>query len=160
MTREDDLGVSIDVPAAPRGQVELVADEQHFQRVVIGGILKARTSLDVATADFKAMLIPTPSPTGRRGRGRAESIIEHFRRLTRRGVEIRVLHSGVPSSPALRQLRRQLPAGLTIRRCPRLHAKAVIIDSKQIVYINDRLGNRRTILRSISRLWEFQRGDI
>ena len=51
-----------------------------------------------------------------------------FRKLVERGVEIRVLHAGVPSGPALRELRRALPRGLTIRRCPRLHAKAVIVD--------------------------------
>ena len=38
------------------------------------------------------------------------------------------MHSGVPSSPALRELRASLPVGLTIRRCPRLHMKAIVID--------------------------------
>jgi len=39
------------------------------------------------------------------------------------------LHAGVPSSAALRELKGELPSGLTVRRCPRLHAKAVIIDA-------------------------------
>jgi phosphatidylserine/phosphatidylglycerophosphate/cardiolipin synthase-like enzyme len=30
----------------------------------------------------------------------------------------------------LRELRRALPTGLAIRRCPRLHAKAVVIDCR------------------------------
>jgi phosphatidylserine/phosphatidylglycerophosphate/cardiolipin synthase-like enzyme len=47
-------------------------------------------------------------------------------------VEIRLLHAGVPSSAALKELKRHLPNNLTIRRCPRLHAKAVIIDSQQM----------------------------
>ncbi len=36
----------------------------------------------------------------------------------------------MPSSPALQELRRALPSNLGIRRCPRLHAKAVIIDCR------------------------------
>jgi phosphatidylserine/phosphatidylglycerophosphate/cardiolipin synthase-like enzyme len=144
-------------PAAT-GQVELVVDQQHFQRVVRQGILQARVSLDIATADFKAMLIPldgkrcqddfrpgaVPSPrTGRRKiiltpfpgrRGDAVSIVQVLRDLAKRGVEIRLLHAGVPSSADLRELRQALPRGLTIRRCPRLHAKAVIVDC-QAMYL-------------------------
>jgi phosphatidylserine/phosphatidylglycerophosphate/cardiolipin synthase-like enzyme len=108
----------------PRGECELIVDAQHFQRIVKGGILKANISLDILTADFKAMLVP-------KGRGRtAESIVRIFRRLADRGVEIRLLHAGTPSSAALQELRRELPANLTIRRCPRLHAKAVVIDAR------------------------------
>jgi len=106
-----------------RGQAELVADGDHFQRVVRDGILKATTCIDIATADFKAMLLPS-------GGGRAKSIIGVFRDLARKGVEIRLLHGGVPSSAALRELRKQLPEGISIRRCPRLHAKVVIIDCR------------------------------
>ena len=109
-------------PAPPRGEVELIADREHLQRVVQAGIVRASVSLDIMTADFKAMLVPGP-----RG-GRAKSIVALFRELVERGVEIRLLHAGVPSGPALEQLKRELPERLTIRRCPRLHAKAVIVD--------------------------------
>src|SRR5438128_249744 len=44
----------------PTGEVELVVDGNHFARIVRDGILKAQTSLDIATADFKAMLVPEP----------------------------------------------------------------------------------------------------
>src|SRR5213593_5303398 len=44
--------------AAPRGEAELVIDAQHYHRIVEGGILKAAISLDIMTADFKAMLVP------------------------------------------------------------------------------------------------------
>jgi phosphatidylserine/phosphatidylglycerophosphate/cardiolipin synthase-like enzyme len=109
----------------PTGTVRLVLDAEHHRRVVLEGILRATTSLDIATADFKAMLIPA-----RRGRsGRAASIVEIFRQLADRGVEIRLLHAGTPSAPALRELKKSLPRNLTIRRCPRLHAKTVIIDT-------------------------------
>lgn len=106
------------------GHVELIVDQQHFKRVVLDGILKAKVSVDISTADFKAMLIPTPS-SGRR----APSIVTHLSRLADRGVEVRVLHAGVPSGPALQELKKHRPPLLSIRRCPRLHAKAVIIDA-------------------------------
>ena len=114
--------------AAASGHVELVVDAAHFQRVVLDGMARARTSLDIATADFKAMMIPTP------GSGTAASVVELFGRLTQRGAEVRLMHSGVPSGPALSQLRRGVPEGLIIRRCPRLHAKCVIVDC-QAMYL-------------------------
>ena len=115
-----------DNPLPAGGQVELVIDADHHRRVVVDGILKAKVSVDISTADFKAMLVPSL-----RGR-RAPSIIEHFRRLAESGVEIRIMHSGTPSAPALQELRAALPGNLTIRRCPRLHAKAVIIDCQRM----------------------------
>ena len=118
------------------GSAELVADGGHFQRIVRDGILRARTSVDVMTADFKAMLVPGAGATrgGRRGGGDAPSIVEVFRRLAARGVEIRLMHAGTPSSAALRELKRALPSNLTIRRCPRLHSKAVVIDCR-VMYL-------------------------
>src|SRR4051812_48090946 len=84
------------VGAAARGAVELVIDAQHHRRVVLDGILKSSVSLDIATADFKAMLVPQ---AGRGASSRAVSIVEIFRRLASRGVEIRLLHAGTPSAP-------------------------------------------------------------
>ena len=111
-------------PPAPQGNVELVINEDHLDRVVRQGILSAKVSLDIATADFKAMLVPV-----RAGDRNARSIVAILRDLADRGVEIRLLHAGVPSSAALKELRRSLPRGLTIRRCARLHAKTVIVDA-------------------------------
>jgi phosphatidylserine/phosphatidylglycerophosphate/cardiolipin synthase-like enzyme len=110
---------------APRGEVELVVDGQHLHRIVLDGICQAKVSVDIATADFKAMLVP-------RGARRAESIVTVLRRLASKGVEIRLLHAGVPSGAALLELKAALPANLIIRRCPRLHAKAVVIDAGAI----------------------------
>lgn len=120
------MPVALPVRSAPSGTVELVADAQHFYRIVRDGILKARVSLDIMTADFKAMLVPEAAT------GRARSIVEVFRGLAARGVEIRLLHAGTPSSAALRELKKSLPANLIIRRCPRLHAKAVVIDCRRM----------------------------
>ena len=118
------LPLSVRDSSAISGQCNLVIDGAHFHRIVREGILKAKVSLDIATADFKAMLVPEA------GTRRARSIVQVMRNLASRGVEIRLLHAGTPSSAALLELRRELPAGLIIRRCPRLHSKTVIIDSR------------------------------
>ena len=118
--------VSQHTPA--RGTAELILDEAHYTRVVVEGILTARVSLDIRTADFKAMRTPTGS------RQRARSILDVFRTLADRGVEIRLLHSGVPSGPVLEALRRHTDSRLKIRRCPRQHAKVVVVDS-QAMYL-------------------------
>ena len=124
------------------GQVELVADAEHLRKVVYSGMLKAGVSVDIMTADFKAMLVPDPGVDLSPSRGRdAPSIVQRLARMAQRGVEVRILHAGVPSGPALTQLKRirkQLDkskdgvGGITIRRCPRLHAKAVIIDAERM----------------------------
>jgi phosphatidylserine/phosphatidylglycerophosphate/cardiolipin synthase-like enzyme len=107
---------------APRGVADLIVNQAHYRRVVRDGILTARTSLAVMTADLKAVHVPDEDTR------RSRSIIDVFAALAGRGVEIRVLHSGVPSGPVLDALRDGLPAGVTLRRCPRVHAKAVVID--------------------------------
>ena len=111
---------------APTGQARLIVDGEHFRAIVLEGICGAKTSVDIMTADFKAMLVPDGYSR------RARSIVEIFRVLANKGVEVRLLHAGVPSSAALRELKRELPTGLTIRRCPRLHSKAVVIDSARM----------------------------
>jgi len=121
-----DGSIGLDAIAAPVGKVELLVNAEHLQRVVRQGILQAKVSIDIATADFKAMLIPDPAKGSRND---ADSIVQVLRRLANTGVETRLLHAGVPSGAALKQLRRGIPENLIIRRCPRLHAKAVIIDS-------------------------------
>lgn len=118
----------------PSGRCELVMNAQHLDSVVRRALQTVRVSLDVMTADLKAMLVPDNGPASGRNRG-AQSIIEAFRKLADRGVEVRVLHGGVPSSAALaemRKIRRRKggwPENLTFRRCPRLHSKAVIVDA-------------------------------
>lgn len=126
--------------APPTGQAALIVDAEHFERVVVRGMLRAEVSLDIATADFKAMLVPdrgVAAAGSRRGGGSqrgAKSIVGYLIRLAERGVEVRLLHAGVPSAPALHELKKRLPDNLMIRRCPRLHAKAVVVDA-QAMYL-------------------------
>jgi phosphatidylserine/phosphatidylglycerophosphate/cardiolipin synthase-like enzyme len=128
----------------PAGPCELVFNEGHFDQVIRQGMAKAKVSLDIMTADFKAMLAPLKRSKLKSAR-KAASIIQLFRTLADRGVEIRILHAGTPSGPAIQELKRALApapvkrgkgvadvpsANLHIRRCPRLHAKAVIVDAR------------------------------
>lgn len=121
---------------APTGQVELVVDGEHLRRVVYQGMLSAKVSVDIATADLKAMLVPEPGKTA--SRRNPPSILDRLYRMAERGIEIRLMHAGVPSGPALQTLKRlthkrgALPETMTLRRCPRLHAKAVIVDAQQM----------------------------
>lgn len=130
-----DLSLSA-ITNAPTGSVELVIDGEHLRRVIYDGILAARVSVDIATADLKAVLVPEPGKTA--SRQTPPSILQRLYRMAQRGVEVRILHSGVPSGPALRELKKLtnkqggLPANMTLRRCPRLHAKAVIVDAAQM----------------------------
>lgn len=131
----DDTPLTL-MPAAVTGEVQLVMDEEHLRTVVYEGLLKAKFSVDLATADLKAMLVPEPGvKLGRRQD--PPSIIQRLVRLAERGVEVRVMHSGVPSAYALRDLKKAcgkqgLPPNLILRRCPRLHAKAVIVDADRM----------------------------
>ena len=104
------------------GHATLIRGPEHLQRVLRDGALKARVSLDIATADFKAALVPL-------GHGQAHSIVKLLRQRAERGIEVRILHAGVPSGPALQELRGGLPSTMRLRRCPRVHSKLVIVDS-------------------------------
>lgn len=105
---------------------DLIADDQHLERLVREGIGGAAVSVDIATADLKAMLVPE------HGGRSARSILRLLAEQAERGVEVRLLHAGVPSAAALDELRRERPGRFTIRRCPRLHAKIVLIDSTEL----------------------------
>ena len=111
-----------DINAAATGQAELVVGPEHLQRVIRNGVLAARVSLDLTTADLKSVTVPDRN-------GQSQSILKLLRRQAKRGIEVRILHAGVPSGPALEELRGGLPPAMHIRRCPRVHAKVVIVDS-------------------------------
>lgn len=106
----------------------LVLNEEHLGGALAAALGSCRHRLFIATADVKDLHVPLgPDGAGRRD---ARSIIEVFGWLSQRRVEIRLLHGGVPSQPFLTRLKRQIPPTLTMRRCPRVHVKAVIADSR------------------------------
>lgn len=115
--------------AAPPAEPErtcTVWGNEHYDRVV-RGVLAAKTSVWIATANLKELRVaPHGSP-----RGRYHSVLAEFDRLARAGVELRLLHAGAPSRPFRDEFDdwpRLVAGGLALRQCPRVHLKVVIVD--------------------------------
>jgi phosphatidylserine/phosphatidylglycerophosphate/cardiolipin synthase-like enzyme len=64
-------------------------------------------------------------------------VLARLDELAARGVELRLLHAEIPSRPFRDQLAhhpRLVGGGLELRRCPRVHLKAVIVDG-ELLYL-------------------------
>ncbi len=108
-----------------------MADADHYTELVLKAMVGARVSLWIATANVKEMRIESPIGTRDRARGRFMSILETLEGLAARGVELRLLHAGVPSRffrAELARRKRLLRGGLAMRQCPRVHLKLVAVD--------------------------------
>ena len=105
--------------------IRIVLNRDHLEDVLTEALKGCRHRLFIATANVKDLHMPV-------GAGRARSILEVFDELSTRGVEVRLLHSSVPSGPLLRRLKQHVPDNLIMRRCPRVHAKAVIADGRMM----------------------------
>jgi len=119
--------LDIAMPARPI-RVELVAGRAHYDRV-IAAVLAAHTSVWIATANAKGLMVEGPRRA--RARDRYVSILSLFDGLAKRGVELRLLHAEMPSRPFREELQahpRLVAGGLAFARCPRVHLKAVIVD--------------------------------
>ncbi len=105
---------------------ELLTGRALYQRVLEALVPEATDSVLIATATVKATRVLTRD-------GRAESVVRVLARLGEAGVAVRVLHSGVPSGPFLEDLKGVEPGVFEMRRCPRTHFKAVIVDGAHLV---------------------------
>lgn len=109
-------------------ETELLSGTELYRRVVLDKLLHARESVWISTANVKAMFIE-------KAEGNFASILDSFNDLARRGVELRLLHAELPSRPfraAFDKLTRLVSGGLQLKICPRVHFKAVIVDSAWI----------------------------
>ncbi len=114
-------------------KVDLIVDKAHYDELVVGTILKAKTSVWIATANVKEMMHEAPIGTTARARGRYVSILESLRDMARRGVEIRLLHAGTPSRPFRTALAKyKPPARFEMRQCPRVHLKLIACDGGKL----------------------------
>src|SRR5262245_12601090 len=114
--------------------IELIGGRAHYERV-IARVLDAKVSVWIATANTKEMMVEDgrARPGRRRSMRRSEyvSVLARLDELAARGVELRLLHAELPSRPfraELAQHPRLVAGGLALRRCPRVHLKAVIVD--------------------------------
>ncbi len=116
--------------------VALVADREHYDELVMGVVVKARTQVWIATANLKEMMLEAPIGTTARARGRYMSVLEVFRDLVARGVDVRILHASPPSGPFRRSLARFTPGarrrGFQMRMCPRVHLKVIAVDGASL----------------------------
>jgi phosphatidylserine/phosphatidylglycerophosphate/cardiolipin synthase-like enzyme len=125
----------LDVASPARAiALELVGGRAHYDRV-IAAVLDANVSVWIATANVKELMVEDnrARPGRRRSMKRSEyvSILARLDELAKRGVELRLLHAELPSRPfraEIAQHPRLLRGGLALRRCPRVHMKAVIVD--------------------------------
>jgi phosphatidylserine/phosphatidylglycerophosphate/cardiolipin synthase-like enzyme len=101
-----------------------------YEEVIRDGILQARRSVWIATANVKELFVDRPGT--RRGFG---SILAAFDDLSARGVELRLLHAEIPSRrfrAAFDRRPRLVTGGLQMKHCPRVHLKAVVIDGARL----------------------------
>lgn len=117
--------------------IRLILNDEHLAGALNEALEACRHRLFICTADVKDLHLEIrtrpASLTGSRSRPRyrhAQSIVQIFRHLSEQGIEVRLLHSGVPSGPFLAELKEGIPKGLVMRRCPRVHAKALIADGR------------------------------
>lgn len=104
-------------------QMDLLAGEELYRRVVLDRLVHARESVCISTANVKEMFVETD--------GKFRSLLEIFSALAARGVALRLLHAELPSRPfraAFDRRRRLVTGGLQLKICPRVHFKAVLVD--------------------------------
>src|SRR6184192_33719 len=95
----------------------LLQGSELYREVILDKLAHARESVLIATANLKDMQVERD--------GKFVSV------LAARGVDLRILHAELPSRPfrASFEKRRRLTAGgLSLKICPRVHFKAVVID--------------------------------
>lgn len=122
-------------PARPIA-MELIGGRGHYERV-LAAVLNAKVSVWIATANVKELMVEdSRARPGRRRSMKKQpyiSVLAHLDDLAARGVELRLLHAEIPSRPFREEIAehpRLLRGGLELRRCPRVHMKAVIVDGE------------------------------
>jgi len=111
-----------------RVEITLLRDKAHYDDLVMRAVAGAKVSLWISTANVKELRVEAPVGTRARARGKYVSILEIFEGLAARGVEIRLLHAGVPSRAFRAELARHRRPPLVMRCCPRVHLKMIAVD--------------------------------
>ncbi len=106
-------------------------DEAHYQDVVERGLLSAKTSIWISTANIKDVRIESPIGSAARARGKYRSLFEWLMSQSNAGLDVRVLHAARPSR--ILAANQAWQKGAVIRRnCPRVHLKMVAVDGRYL----------------------------
>src|ERR1700683_480108 len=100
-----------------RALVSLLFDRDHYEQVV-RALGRANTSVWIATANVKQLMVEAPVGTRDRARGRYVPILDTLQSLCDRGVTVRLLHATPPSRP-FRQALQPRAKRLRAHRLPR-----------------------------------------
>jgi phosphatidylserine/phosphatidylglycerophosphate/cardiolipin synthase-like enzyme len=118
-------------PLLPAGtdayQFEWLAGKELYDRTMGTVLREAEKFIWIATANLKNVHLPDQ-------RGAYRSVLDTFAGLSRRGVCLRILHSGLPSRSFQAAFDRQadlVKGGLEIQSCPRTHFKCIVVDGVQ-----------------------------
>ena len=104
-------------------KTELLSGSELYREVVLRRLAQARESVWISTANVKAMFIERA--------GAFHSVLDLFGALAARGVELKILHAELPSRPfrsAFEKQRKLVAGGLSLKICPRVHFKCVLVD--------------------------------
>jgi phosphatidylserine/phosphatidylglycerophosphate/cardiolipin synthase-like enzyme len=111
-------------------RAKLLVDADHYTDLVSRAIGGAEVAVWIATANLKTMLVEAPIGSRARARGRYISFFETLSDLAKRGVDVRILHAGIPSGPLRKEMARLTSSQVKMRRCPRVHLKMIAIDGR------------------------------
>lgn len=107
--------------------IRYLEDSEIYKEVILNGLLNAKYSIWIATANVKDLQIED-------GRDYI-SILKIFRDLCRKNIDIRILHSGVPSEAFLEDFKKynlSKEKNFTMKRCPRVHLKGILTDKSSL----------------------------
>ncbi len=120
-------------PSSARSiRAKLLVDGAHYEELIARAVTQAEVSVWISTANLKTMMVEAPIGSRARASGRYVSFFETLGELTRRGVDVCILHASPPSGPLRRELARlaKNASGIKMRRCPRVHLKMIAVDGK------------------------------
>ena len=106
-------------------RIEFVADEEIYRRVLVDTVLNAQRLVRIATANVKDVHL----------RERGGSLLKQLAAFVRKGGELHLLHSGIPSRRFLTTLKKTgltSQPGFTMKRCIRVHLKTALVDGRTV----------------------------
>jgi phosphatidylserine/phosphatidylglycerophosphate/cardiolipin synthase-like enzyme len=104
-------------------EASLLQGSELYREVILDKLAHARESVEIATSTLKDMQVER--------QGKFVSVLALLSDLAARGVELRLLHAELPSRPfraSFEKRRRLTSGGLSLKICPRVHFKAIVID--------------------------------